>query len=144
MRVLGVMAPGDANFLSLLMLLELLRKDGVVASFSGENKSPAEICDLVKRFTPDFVFISCVAEECMPAAIELVKALRSISTRVTIVANGKAAVEQSDELINAGCSQICANTNEARREVRNFILKRAKARVGGASRMPRRYARQNG
>ncbi len=144
MRVLGVMAPGDANFLSLLMLLELLRKDGVVASFSGENKSPDEICDLVKRFTPDFVFISCVAAECIPAAIELVKALREISSRVTIVASGPAAVQQSDELIEAGCSQICANTNEARRAVRNFILQRAKARVAGASRLPRRYARENG
>jgi predicted PurR-regulated permease PerM/methylmalonyl-CoA mutase cobalamin-binding subunit len=143
-RALGVMAPGDANFLSLLMLLELLRKDGVVASFSGENKSQAEVCDLVKRFTPDFVFISCVAEECMPAAIELVKALRAISSRVTIVACGRAAVEQSDELIEAGCSQICANTNEARRAVRNFILQRAKGRVAGASRWPRGYARQNG
>jgi methylmalonyl-CoA mutase cobalamin-binding subunit len=142
-RVLGVMAPGDANFLSLLMLLELLRKDGVVASFSGENKSPDEICDLVKRFTPDFVFISCVAEECIPAAIQLVKALRAISTSVTIVACGRPAVEQSDELIEAGCSQICANTNEARRAVRNFILQRAKARVARASRMPRSYARQN-
>jgi predicted PurR-regulated permease PerM len=143
-RVLGVMAPGDANFLSLLMLLELLRKDGVVASFSGENKSPAEICDLVKRFTPDFVFISCVDEECIPAAVELVKALRSISTSLTIVASGPAAVAQSDELIDAGCSQICANTNEARRAVRNFILQRAKARIASASRIPRRYARENG
>ncbi len=143
-RVLGVMAPGDANFLSLLMLLELLRKDGIVASFSGENKSPAEICDLVKRFTPDFVFVSCVAEECIPAAIELVKALRSISTSVLIVATMQAAVEHSDELIDAGCSQICANTNEARRAVRSFVLQRAKARVAGSSRMPRRYARENG
>ena len=143
-RVLGVMAPTDANFLSLLMLLELLRKDGVVASFSGENKSPAEICDLVKRFTPDFVFISCVDDECIPAALDLVKALRSISTGLTIVASGPAAVEQSDELIDAGCSQICASTNEARRAVRNFILQRAKARVAATPRIPRRYARENG
>ncbi len=143
-RVLGVMAPGDANFLSLLMLLELLRKDGVVASFSGENKSPAEICDLVKRFTPDFVFISCVDKECIPAAVELVKELRSISAGLMIVASGPAAVEDSDELIEAGCSQICANTNEARRAVRNFILQRAKARVAGGSHIPRRYARENG
>jgi predicted PurR-regulated permease PerM/methylmalonyl-CoA mutase cobalamin-binding subunit len=143
-RVLGVMAPTDANFLSLLMLLELLRKDGVVASFAGENKSPTEICDLVKRFTPDLVFISCVDEGCIPAALEMVKALRSISTGLTIVASGPAAVGQSDELIDAGCSQICANTSEARRAVRNFILQRAKARVAPASRMPRRYARENG
>lgn len=139
-RVLGVMAPGDANFLSLLMLLELLRKDGVVASFSGENKPPAEICDLVKRFTPDLVFVSCVAEECIPAAVELVKALRMASARASIVATGPAASEHSDELIEAGCSQICSSTNEARRAVRSFILQRAKTRSHAGPMLPRRYA----
>ena len=142
-RVLGAMAPGDANFLSLLMLLELLRKDGVIASFSGESKSADEICDLVKRFMPDFVFISCIDEEYIPATVELVTTLRSISSGLTIVASGPAAVQDSDELINAGCSQICANSNEARRAVRNFILQRAKARVASASRSPSRYAREN-
>jgi methylmalonyl-CoA mutase cobalamin-binding subunit len=143
-RVLGVMAPGDANFLSLLMLLEMLRKDGVVASFSGENKSPAEICDLVKRFTPDFVLVSCVVEECIPAAIELVKAIRTISTQVSIVATGPVAREHSDELIEAGISQICGSTSEARRAVRSFILQRAKSRIHFGTLLPRRYARGNG
>jgi predicted PurR-regulated permease PerM/methylmalonyl-CoA mutase cobalamin-binding subunit len=143
-RVLGVMAPGDGNILSLLMLLELLRKDGVVASFSGENKSAAEVCDLVKRFTPDFVFVSSVAEESITAAIELVKALRTISARVSIVATGPPASQHSDELIEAGCSQICANANEARRAVRSFILQRAKARIHLGGLIPRRYARENG
>lgn len=139
-RALGVMAPGDVNFLGLLMLLEMLRKDGVVASFAGENKSPAEICDLVKRFTPDFVFLSCVAEECIPAAVELVNALRTISTKVLIVATGHVAREHSDELIEAGCSQICASRNEARRAVRSFILQRAKSRSHFGTLLPRRYA----
>jgi methylmalonyl-CoA mutase cobalamin-binding subunit len=139
-RVLGVMAPGDANFLNLLMLIELLRKDGVVASFAGENKSADEICDLVKRFTPDFVFVSCAADERMPAAIELLRALRAASTGLTIVASGRVAARHSDALIEAGCSQICASSNEARRAVRNFILQRAQARVAGASRVQRRYA----
>ena len=76
-RVVGVMAPGEVHFLGLLMLLELLRKEGVVASFAGEYKSSAEICDLIKRFTPDFVFISCMTDECIPATLELVPALRS-------------------------------------------------------------------
>jgi methylmalonyl-CoA mutase cobalamin-binding subunit len=125
------------------MLLEMLRKDGVVASFAGENKSPAEICDLVKRFTPEFVFLSCVAEECIPAAVELVKALRTISTKVLIVATGPAAREHSDELIEAGCSQICASPNEARRAVRSFILQRAKSRSHFGTLLPRRYARGN-
>ena len=142
-RVLGVMAPGDGNFLGLLMLLELLRKDGVVASFAGENKSPAEICDLVKRFTPDIVFVSCVAEECIAAAVELVKALRAISASASIIATGPAARQHSDELIEAGCSQICASSNEARRAVRSFILQRAKSRSHFGPLIPRRYARGN-
>src|SRR5208282_3670041 len=141
LRVLGVLAPGEMHFLGLLMLLELLRKEGVVATFTGENKSPDEICDLVKRFTPDFVFISCMTAECIPATLELVAALRSISSRVTIIAGGAAALHQSTELINAGCSQICANPNEARRAVRRFILQRAKSRLPFGALLPRRYAR---
>ena len=62
---------------------------------------------------------------------------------VLIVASGPAAVEDSDELIEVGCSQICANTNEARRAVRNFILQRAKARSRFGRSLPRRYARGN-
>jgi len=144
-RVVGVMAPGEVHFLGLLMLLELLRKEGVVASFAGEYKSPAEICDLIVRFTPDFVFISCMTNECIPATLELVPALRSISSRVTIIAGGPAALEHSDDLINAGCYQICASTNEARRAVRRYMLQRAKSRIpGGASRLPRGYARGHG
>jgi predicted PurR-regulated permease PerM len=139
-RVLGVMAPGDGNFLNLLMLLEMLRKDGVVASFSGENKSPAEICDLIKRFTPDFVFVESMAEECIPAAVELVKAIRTISAQVLIVATGPAAREHSEELIEAGISQICGSTSEARRAVRSFILQRAKSRSHFGTLLPRRYA----
>jgi predicted PurR-regulated permease PerM/methanogenic corrinoid protein MtbC1 len=143
-RVLGVMAPGEAHYLGLLMVLELLRKDGVIATFAGENKSPDEICDLVKRFTPDFVFISCTTAKCIPATLKLIQALRSLSARVTTIAGGLAALEQADELINAGCSQICASTGEARRAARAFILQRAKFRAAGASHLPRRYARENG
>jgi predicted PurR-regulated permease PerM/methylmalonyl-CoA mutase cobalamin-binding subunit len=140
-RVLGVPAPGELHFLGLLMLLELLRKEGVVATFAGENKSPDEISDLVKRFTPDFVFISCITAQCIPATLELVAALRPISSRVTIIAGGAVALHHSTELINAGCSQICATPNEARRAVRRFILQRAKSRLPFGALLPRRYAR---
>lgn len=143
-RVLGVMAPGDANLLSLLMLLELVRKDGVVASFAGENKSAVEICELVKRFTPDFVFISCVNGECIEATIELVTSIRAISSRVTIAVGGAAAIEQAGALIDVGCSQICASTNETRRAVRSFILQRARSRLAFGALAARRYARENG
>jgi len=142
-RVLGVMAPGEVHFLGLLILLELLRKEGVVATFAGEGKSPAEICDLVKLFSPDFVFISCMTAECLPATLQLVAAIKALSLRVTIIAGGPAALEQSDALINAGCFQICESSNEARRAVRRFILQRANTRAPGGWRVSRRYARDN-
>jgi predicted PurR-regulated permease PerM/methanogenic corrinoid protein MtbC1 len=132
-RALGVMAPGEVHYIGLLMLLELLRQDGVVATFAGEGKSSAEICEMVRRFTPDFVFISCANDECTPEALKLISMLKAISSRAGILAGGPAALRQSDELINAGCSQICASTNEARRAVRSFILQRAKSRARGSS-----------
>ena len=140
-RALGVMAPGDSHYLGLLMLLELLRKDGVVATFAGEDKSPAEISELVRRFTPDFVFISCVNDEFIPETLKLVSTLRATSSRVTIIAGGRAALRVFDEMITAGCSQICASTNEGRRAVRAFILQRAKSRTQSPQ-MPGRYARE--
>jgi predicted PurR-regulated permease PerM len=144
LRVMGVLAPGEVHFLELLILLELMRKEGVVASFAGEDKSATDIFDLIKRFTPDFVFISCITDDCIPAALELVTSLRSISSRVMIVAVGSAAMENSDALISAGCSQICSNNNEARRSVRGFLLQRAKSRAAARESAPRRYAGENG
>ena len=142
-RVLGVMAPGDANFLELADAA----RDAAQGRRGRQLFRPrinlrTEICDLVKRFTPDFVLVSCVIAECIPAAIELVTALRTISTRMSIVAAGPAAREHSDELIEVGCSQICASTNEARRTVRDFILQRAKSRSHFGTLLPRRYARE--
>ena len=140
-RALGVMAPGEVHYLGLLMLLELFRKDGVIATFAGQDQSQDQICDLVKRLVPDFVFISCMTAECIPATLTLVSALAAISSRMTIIAGGPAAVEQSDALINAGCAQICTRTNEARRTVRGFILQRAKSRLPFGALRPRRFER---
>jgi methanogenic corrinoid protein MtbC1 len=139
-RAVGVMAPGEVHYLGLLMLLELFRKDGVIATFAGQDQSQDQICELVKRLTPDFVFISCMTAECIPATLQLVSALAAISSRITIIAGGPAAVEQSDALINAGCAQICTRTNEARRTVRGFLLQRAKSRLPFGALRPRRFA----
>src|SRR5260370_10819840 len=72
-RVLGVVAPNETHDVGLLMILELLRHDGVAASFPGLNRSLGDLCDLVKRFTPEFVLLSCTMPENLPAAIEFVQ-----------------------------------------------------------------------
>jgi predicted PurR-regulated permease PerM/methanogenic corrinoid protein MtbC1 len=140
-KVLGVMPPGEVHYIGMLMLLELLRKDGSVATFAGEDESQAEISDLVKRFAPDFVFISCSTSECLSAALKLVPAIRSVSSRMTIIAGGVEALEQSDGFIKAGCAQVCAGTSEARRAVRDFILQRAKSRLPFGALLSQRIAR---
>ena len=68
-HVLGVCAPGESHSLGLMIVLELLRLDGIAASFAGENKSLSEIRDFVNRYTPDLICLSGTLASNVPAAI---------------------------------------------------------------------------
>ncbi len=127
LRILGVCAPGDVHNLGLMMLLELMRHAGAAANLITD-KSPDEIRDFVQRYAPDMVCLSCTTTECVPAAAELIRGLKADSPRLTIIAGGEAAVSSSAELLEAGCSQICATRGDARRLIRQFALQRARSR----------------
>jgi methylmalonyl-CoA mutase cobalamin-binding subunit len=123
-RVLGVCAPGETHSIGLHIMLELLRIDGAAASFVGENKTADEIRDFVKRFAPEVACLSCTLTDCLPAAIELVKAMRADSPHLTIIAGGRAALTDPAALLKAGCSQVYASRNEARRAIRRLAFQR--------------------
>jgi hypothetical protein len=53
------------------MLLELLRQEGVAASFAGDNKSAEEARGFARRFTPDVVCLSCTVTDYLAAGVEL-------------------------------------------------------------------------
>jgi predicted PurR-regulated permease PerM/methylmalonyl-CoA mutase cobalamin-binding subunit len=133
LRFLGIVPPGEAHDLGLLMLLELLRRTGSAANFLGLNKSPAEICAFVSQYAPDMVFLSCSTTECMPAAIELVRALVAESPLLTIVGGGAAALSQRSELLEAGATQICGSRGEVRHAVRLYALRRSISRSPGVT-----------
>jgi predicted PurR-regulated permease PerM len=128
LRVLGVCAPGEVHSLGLLMLLELLRYSGAAANMVGKE-TPDEIREFVKGYAPDIVCLSCTTTECLPAAEELVRALRLDAPGLTIISGGAAAIVDPDGLLAAGCTQICASRSEARRAIRRFALRRARAQV---------------
>jgi predicted PurR-regulated permease PerM/methanogenic corrinoid protein MtbC1 len=127
-RVLGVCAPGESHSLGLLMLLELLRQDGIAASFTGENKPIEEIREFVNRFTPDLVCLSCTVRECVPSAAQLVKLLGTDRAGMIVIAGGPAAISAAGELLAAGCARICASESEARRAVRHYAVLRSRSR----------------
>jgi methylmalonyl-CoA mutase cobalamin-binding subunit len=135
-RVLGALAPNETHDLGLLMVLELLRHDGVAASFAGSNQSVDELCDLVKRFTPEFVFLSCTMIENLPAALEFARWVKKNAPRVTILAGGSAALSEPRQLLDAGCSEVCPGRSAAQRAVRRHILQRARSRFPGARLLP--------
>jgi hypothetical protein len=112
------------------MLLELIRHAGAAANLV-DHKSPDEIRDFVKRYAPDMVCLSCSMTECLPAAVELVRGLKQDSPRLAIVGGGGAALSSPAELLEAGCSQICATRSETRRLIRRFALQRARSRSLG-------------
>jgi predicted PurR-regulated permease PerM/methylmalonyl-CoA mutase cobalamin-binding subunit len=129
LRIVGIAPAGEAHSLGLLMLLELLRRTGIAANFLGLNKSPAEICTFVNQYAPDMVFLSCTTTECMPAAIDLVRALMAESPHLTIVGGGPSAVLQRSELLEAGVTQVCSSRGEVRHAVRLSALRRSTSRL---------------
>jgi methylmalonyl-CoA mutase cobalamin-binding subunit len=135
-RVLGAVAPNESHDLGLLMVLELLRHDGIAASFAGSSKSVAELCDLVKRFTPDFVFLSCTMPENLPAALEFVRWVKKNASRVTILVGGAAALSEPRQLLDAGCAEVFPGRSAALRAVRRHLLQRARSRFPGARLLP--------
>jgi methanogenic corrinoid protein MtbC1 len=130
LRILGMCAPGEIHDLGLLMLLELIRHSGAAANLI-DDKSPDEIRDFVRRYAPDMVCMSCTMTDCLPAAAELVRGLKLDSPRLAIIGGGGAALSSSTELIEAGCSQICATRGDARRVIRRLALQRARSRSLG-------------
>ena len=125
LRIVGVTPPGEVHSLGLQMLLELLRRTGIAANFLGMEKTAAEICAFVNQYAPDMVFISCTTTECVPAAIELVRALIAQSPRLSIIGGGPAALEHRADLLEAGVAQICGSRGEVRHAVRLSVLRRS-------------------
>jgi len=128
LRIVGIAPPGEVHNLGLVMLLELLRRTGIAANFLGMDKSAAEICAFVNQYAPDMVFISCTTEECVPAALDLVRALMAQSPHLIIIGGGPAALLHRTELLDAGATQICASRGEVRHAVRLSVLRRSVSR----------------
>jgi methanogenic corrinoid protein MtbC1 len=124
LRILGVCAPGEVHRLGLQMLLELMRRGGVAANFLADGKSLEELCDFIKRYSPDLVLLSCTTIECAPAAEELVRALKADLPRLAIICGGSAALAKDSELLSAGAFQVCESRSELRRTIRRFALRR--------------------
>jgi methanogenic corrinoid protein MtbC1 len=135
-RVLGVCAPGESHSLGLMIVLELLRLDGIAASFAGENKPLAEIRDFANRYTPDLICLTCTLPSNAPAAVQTVRSLKADRTQMIIIAGGPGAVSATGELLAAGCARVCANDNEGRRAVRQYALNRSRTRPPGPRRFP--------
>lgn len=135
LRVLGICAPGEGHTLGLKILLELLRQDGVAATYLGDSRSAVEIEEFAKRFVPNVICLSCTFSECIPAAIELVRSLKASLPDRVILAGGKAALAHAGELVGAGCLIVTSTREHARRTVRRFALQRARSRAGAASRV---------
>jgi predicted PurR-regulated permease PerM/methanogenic corrinoid protein MtbC1 len=138
-RVLGVCPPGEYHSLGLMMVLELMRQDGIAASFVGENKTLDEIRDFTNRYTPDIICISCSTSSNIQAAVQVVAALKTDRPQLVIFAGGGAAASASKELITAGCARVCANDAEGRRAVQQRSLNRARTRPSGEFRSPLRF-----
>jgi predicted PurR-regulated permease PerM/methylmalonyl-CoA mutase cobalamin-binding subunit len=128
LRMLAVCAPGEVHNLALLILVQLVRQDEVAATLISENKTSAELRDFIRGFAPDLVCLSLTMTDALPSALELVRALRADSEQIAIVAGGLTAVQNSEQLRQAGCSMVCGTIGEGRRAIRKGIAERMRVR----------------
>jgi hypothetical protein len=73
------------------------------------NKSPEDGWILVNGFAPHLVSLSCSVIETLPAALELIVALKQELPNVTIIGGGKAALWEASKLLAAGCAEVCGS-----------------------------------
>jgi methanogenic corrinoid protein MtbC1 len=123
-RIVGLCAPHEVHSLGLLMVLEMLRQDGAVATFIGENKSVLETRKFVERYSPDLVCLTCSTAECAASAMALIRDLKAALPYLKVVAGGNAAVAATSEFLTAGCLQVFRSGPEARRAIRRLTLGR--------------------
>ncbi len=128
LRVLGICVPGEVHNLALLILVQLMRQDEVAATLVSENKTTAELRDFIRGFAPDLVCISVTATDTLPLALELVRLLRADSEQLAILVGGVTAMQNSEQLRQAGCSAVCATISEGRRAIRTRIADRRRVR----------------
>jgi predicted PurR-regulated permease PerM/methanogenic corrinoid protein MtbC1 len=128
LRMVAICVPGEVHNLALLTLVQLMRQDEVAATLVSENKTTAELRDFIGGFAPDLVCVSVTMTEALPSALELVRALRADSEQIAIVAGGLTAVQNSEQLREAGCTLVCGSISEGRRAIRNRIAERMRIR----------------
>jgi methanogenic corrinoid protein MtbC1 len=123
-QILGICPPPEVHSLGLLIFLELLRQDGAAPTFLGEHKTADQVSEHLRRFSPDIVCMSCTTRECLPAAVELSRRLRSDWPLLMIIVGGRAALSNVCEFYDAGCSYVCGSNRDARRIIRRYIWQR--------------------
>lgn len=128
LRVLGICLPGEVHNLALLILMQLMRQDEVAATLVSENKTTAELREFIRGFAPDLVCVSITMTDALPLGLELVRALRTDSEQLGIVAGGLTAAQNSEQLRQAGCTAVCATLGEGRRAIRSRIADRMRIR----------------
>ena len=131
-RVLGISPPGEVHTFGLLMILALFRGAGAAVKLLDEDKPVVEEAyEEARRFSPDVICLSCTLTECLPAAVELTKALRLQYPQLTIIAGGVAALSYPADLLRAGCSQVCGTKSQMLRAIRQLTAaKRAAGPLG--------------
>lgn len=121
-RIVGLCPPREVHSLGILMLLEMLRQDGAVTTFVGENKSALETREFVERYSPDLVCLTCSTAESVASATALIRDLKAALPRLKVIAGGNGAFAATSEFLTAGCLQVFESGPEARRAIRGLSL----------------------
>ena len=134
-RALGVFPPDEPHTLGLLMLLQILKRNGVAVQLLSATEVE-KVKSRIRDYSPHFICICCTLEENVGGALQIVHSLSRDFPEVAIIAGGRAALAAAGRFLDAGCRQVCRNRSDA---IRWFRLMRPSMIAGGPPRKePRR------
>ncbi len=130
-RALGLFPAGELHTLGLLMLLQVLRRNGVATRVLPATAEIEKIKSCTRDHAPHFICISCTLDENVSDALQTVHALRRDFPEIAIIAGGRAALAAAGMFLDAGCRQVCRNRSDA---IRWFRLMRPSMIAAGSLR----------
>jgi predicted PurR-regulated permease PerM len=136
-RALGIFPPDEPHTVGLLMLLQILKRNGVAVQLFSETVEIEKLKSRARDFSPHFICISCALEENVAGALQIVHALSRDFPEIAIIAGGRAALAAAGRFLDAGCRQVCRNRSDA---IRWFRLMRPAMIAGGP---PRKETRRD-
>lgn len=118
--------PGERHVIGLMMVCDILRGEGFHVHTLGEGAPVEAIRDFVVEVRADLLGLSCALTEHLPAAAELIAAIRGARPETTILLGGRAFEGDAERARTIGADSFANDIRDVRRILPGILRRHAR------------------